>query len=308
MSRRDEHLYARVAMQAHSTRKRYAVLDRGCWSERPLFNGDTENNSQDFKGRIIDGVAGVVSAESKRIGFFHPLYCGYMGKSGVVEVVPNLDKQHHDDDYIAIGQGWQTIAAWPACFDLPPTDPCESAPCDPAVECAESHYVSGGWTTSIPSVFGNDDSLLIYDKLTMTHEIGPNEVPALLELYGYDGGPPSRPKDPKKPLLLSWAPNHSAFQYTFQICYRGGLLDRNTGLSPFGTGAPWWDQTQPDPCMHFDCCKMVDYYMETFATEWCQAILDDAAALPEERPWWASCLCFNALVSWAQQCCVDGEA
>lgn len=259
----EEVVFARVAAQARYFKKRYAIMDRGAWGERiqDVVNFD---NSWDFKGKIVDASTDAIPTVSKRIGFFHPLFCGYIFKGSAVEVVPNTNP-NIDDDYIAIGQGVQTCPGYVVCLDPPPADggPCVSlvGPCE--------NKARGGFGGGYVEPLGSDNSYILYDKLTMTHTMGPNEIPALFELYGYDGGPPERP-NPDKAVLLSWAPNHGAFQYTFQAC-QTEYADWGTQTFPVGSGTPWWDPQAPPPP---DCCRLIEMWQNAYGVDWCATVAE----------------------------------
>lgn len=66
--------------------------------------------------------------------------------------------------------------------------------------------------------------------------------------------------------MLSWAPNHSAFQYTFQVCYEGSR-QLNSGTSSIVP--PWWD---PGGCMATECCRMINAYKNTYGEFWAQSL------------------------------------
>jgi hypothetical protein len=261
VNRIDEVLFARVAMHARISRRRYAIMDRGAWGERVLHGVNDENNTQDFTGKVVDATTTSLPEESKKIGFFHPLFSGYIFKGGVVEVVPNINPGI-DDDFIAIGSGCHTMPAYQACLDVPDpnAEPCVGFTCDSPILAALSGYAPP---------LGSDDSFAIYDKLTATHVMGPNEIPSLIELYGYDGGPPDRPNT-SRPFLMSWAPNYSAFQLTFQPCFRGSLGGTS---SQFGSGdtKPWWaGEVGPG----IDCCTIWDMLPTIYGENWCAVVAD----------------------------------
>lgn len=254
MPRFEEILWDRVAQVSRKTMRKYAVLTRGAWGERTIRPISNENNTHQFTGRIFDPLTGV-QGEEHVIGFYHPLFTGYIGKHGVVEVVDS-QVQELDIRYIARGRGALSISAMASCLgELVQDHPCHW-------DCPSETYVWGGNPNT--TELGTPESTAIYDFDTMTHDMGPNEVPAYLSLPGYSGTPARPAID--RPLWLTWSPNLSAFQPAFQLC----------GQPPCSGGG------DTDLRAH-ECCDLVRSWEDQYGPDWCAVIkqmIEDGEIIP----------------------------
>jgi hypothetical protein len=256
MKKLEELIYARVAAYSRQTGKRYVVLQRGAWAERigsPFFR----RNSVQFTGRLVRGsTPSLNDGEIVNIGFFHPIFSGYASTYAVVEVVHNPAKAEFGEDnpYIAKGKGILTMAASAVCLDDPKiSDPCNSVPC--------TKFRIG---VGAGAPLGSEQSFAFYDRLTMTHAIGRNEIPARLSLRGYTGGR-TIPDFTKGSVLFNWSPGVSAFDMTFQLC----------GNAPGG-----YTNRFPD----WDCCAMIDRWKEQYGDRWWEIVLDPNGPVPILNP------------------------
>jgi hypothetical protein len=277
-----EILFDRVANHAAKTKKTYAIMSRSAWPERALSPLQFENNTHEYQGVIIDPKNPVYTGEEKVIGFFHPLFVGYIFKYGVIEVILATNPRVNYK-YLAIGRGYSVLAAYPVCLDSDPAKPLCIAAADPP--CTNPIFGLSPMQTDPPDPLGSENSVVFYDYDSMSHTMGPNEIPAKMQLPGYSGTVP-RP-DPKRPLLVNWQPNWAAFQLTFQIC-----KPATAGGSTQGQSGGWGP----------DCCSLVQGWKDQYGPNWC-AVIAGQIRSGQIKPLTGVYAMCNYLLDWISKNC-----
>jgi hypothetical protein len=216
-------LHVRLAGISAESGRRFAVLSRTAWGERPL-QPFRSTNSIPFKGRIIgDSISKAApSDEEVVIRFHHPIFSGVALADSYVEVVANNSKANvspgttkDDANWYARGSGFTALNALAVCPDAYSWmhDPCAS---DFTLDCPDAYWIYGppGSRRSDPEAY------TLHDIRALGGEVPKRHLPAVYSLLGYVG--PRRLPDPNRFLVvMRWDAASACFRPSFQSCRVG---------------------------------------------------------------------------------------